>query len=456
MKLEKIHSVYFVGVGGIGMSAIARWFNSHNIPVAGYDKTETVLTQTLVSEGIAIHYTDDLNCINVSFKNKENTLVVYTPAIPKDHKELNFFMDNGFTVLKRSQVLGLLTEDSFTVGVAGTHGKTTTSSMLAHLLRASNTDATAFLGGITVNYESNLLIGEQKNAPVVVEADEFDRSFLTLHPNLAIITSMDADHLDIYGNHDELKNSFNAFINKLEKGGKLFYHHGLTPEIPTGVEGFSYGIEEGQIQARNIRTEGRSMWFDYYGDEAITNIQLMVSGYHNIKNMIAAISVALEIGVHPEKIHAAVHSYAGVKRRFEYIVESKEVIYIDDYAHHPEEIRSFLESVKALYPARKLSVVFQPHLYSRTNDFAAGFAESLSLADELFLMDIYPARELPMPGVSSALIFKDAQCKEKYNCTKENLLNLLKSKKFELIVTVGAGDIDTFVNPIKSLITSKK
>jgi UDP-N-acetylmuramate--alanine ligase len=447
VNLNNIHNVYFIGIGGIGMSAIARWFNANNYTVVGYDRTATALTTELINEGIQIHFEDSITHISANF-TKENTLVVYTPAIPKEHTELNYFRNNGYPLKKRSEVLGLITESKFTIAVAGTHGKTTTSSMVTHLLKECGIDCSAFLGGIAANFNSNLVIG--KSDVVVVEADEFDRSFLTLSPDIAVVTSTDADHLDIYGEHSALKQSFNDFLGKIKTNGKYFYKTGL--ELQSDKKGISYSVNDAkaEISVKNIRIQQASFVFDYISEKAfIQNIQLNMPGYHNVENVLAAISIALELGCETEKIKAGIASFKGVKRRFEYIINSKEVVFIDDYAHHPTEIEAFLNSVKALYPERKLLVVFQPHLYSRTRDFADGFAQSLSIADEVLLLDIYPARELPIKGVSSEIIF-DKITSQKQLITKSEVANELEKRDINLIATIGAGDIDTLVLPIKN------
>ena len=455
LNLNTYKNIYFLGAGGIGMSAIARWFHAQGFNVGGYDKTATELTAQLIKEGIDIHYDNQVGRIPTAFYNKEETLVVLTPAIPKDNTELKFFQSGEYQILKRSQVLGLLTKDMFTVAVAGTHGKTTTSSMIAHILKSGGIKVNAFLGGITTNYNSNLLIGE-KNGVVVVEADEFDRSFLTLYPDIAVITSTDADHLDIYGEHEELKKSFSQFAGQIKSGGQLFLKEGLDVGKPEGVTITNYSFGESTVKAENVKVDNGNFIFDYVSpSHTIEKISLQVPGFHNTENAVAAISVALKLGLSAEKIKAGVESFKGVRRRFEYILKTDQVIYIDDYAHHPTEIEAFLKSVRKLYPERKLTCIFQPHLYSRTRDFMDGFAESLSMADSLFLMDIYPARELPIEGVSSQIIFDKVTITDKHLCTKATLISLVEKADTDMIVTVGAGDIDTFVKPIKEYLEKK-
>ncbi len=456
MNLKELKYIYFLGIGGIGMSAIARWFIANGYTLAGYDKTATPLTDALQAEGISVHFDDNVELIPAEFlANPKETLIVYTPAIPKTHQEYNFLIEKGFTLMKRSQVLGLLTQNLYTIAVAGTHGKTTTSSMVSHILKNAGKNVTAFLGGITQNYGTNFLINEGKeNVICVVEADEFDRSFLTLHPDLTIVTSTDADHLDIYGDHNHVLESFRMFVSQIKDGGRLFQCHGLDLQAYTAQESKEFGLKNGDFRAQNLRIENAEMIFDIvYPDGIITDCSMLIPGFHNVENALAATAVALSVGVSPEKVKEGLATFKGVKRRFEYHVRSEKSVYIDDYAHHPTEIEAFLSSVKALYPQRKLTVIFQPHLYTRTRDFQEGFAESLSLADDLILLDIYPARELPIEGVTSDIIFDKVSIQEKTKATKEEVLDLLKIKKPELVVTVGAGDIDTIIPKISSFIT---
>ncbi len=452
VNLKALKHIYFLGIGGIGMSAIARWFIANGYSLAGYDKTATPLTNALQAEGIPVHFSDDISLIPAEFlANKEETLIVYTPAIPKDHLEFNYLKDNGFTLMKRSQVLGLLTKSFYTIAVSGTHGKTTTSSMVSHILKNAGKNVTAFLGGITQNYGTNFLINESPEDVIcVVEADEFDRSFLTLYPNLTIVTSTDADHLDIYGDHDQLLESFQLFVSQLKEGGKLYQRKGLNLAGFTNNESTEYSLNEGDFYAENLRIENAEMIFDIvYPNGIIKDCTLLTPGFHNVENALAATAVALEVGLSPAEIKEGICTFGGVKRRFEYHIRSEKIVYIDDYAHHPTEIQAFLSSVKALYPQHKLTVVFQPHLFTRTRDFQEGFAESLSLADDLILLDIYPARELPIEGVTSDIIFNKVTSPNKTLCSKEAVLDLLKEKQPELIVSVGAGDIDTLIPKIK-------
>jgi UDP-N-acetylmuramate--alanine ligase len=455
VNLNTYKNIYFLGIGGIGMSAIARWFRAQGFVVGGYDKTSTELTERLKEEGMDLHYDNQVGRIPTAFYKKEETLIVLTPAVPKDNIELKYFQENGYTILKRSQVLGLLTKDMFTIAVAGTHGKTTTSSMAAHVLKSGGIKVNAFLGGITVNYESNLLIGE-KNGVAVVEADEFDRSFLTLYPNIAVITSTDADHLDIYGEAGELKKTFGLFASQIKEGGKLFLREGLDIGQPKGVTIKKYAYNGTVVRAENLRVEKGNFVFDYVSpDHKIENISMQIPGFHNAENALAAISIGLEMGLDKDKVKAGIESFKGVKRRFQYILRNDQVVYIDDYAHHPTEIEAFLKSVKKLYEGKKVTCIFQPHLYSRTRDFLDGFAESLSLSDKLILMDIYPARELPIEGITSKAIFDKVAIKDKILCTKNDLMTVLEKEVPEIIVTVGAGDIDTFVKPIKEMLVKR-
>ncbi len=461
MKLKNLHTVYFVGIGGIGMSAIARWFYQHGVSVHGYDQVETPLTKSLTQEGINIHYKDDVALIPAQLKNDHaGSLVVYTPAIPESHTELTFFKASGVQIMKRSEVLGLITENSYTVAVAGTHGKTTTSSMVAHLLKHSGKDIAAFLGGLSTNYNSNFIINEQltDQTITVVEADEYDRSFLTLFPDMAIVTSMDADHLDIYGDKEALRESFGDFICQIKEGGHLFIndnieYKGLAEDAK--CEQATYGINRGQFFAVNLRISGDTFVFDFSSKgQLIEGLSLGVPGYHNVENMVAAIAVVLQLGLSSEAIKLGVASYRGVKRRFEYVYKQDGVIYIDDYAHHPTEITAFLESVIEMYAGRKVMAIFQPHLYSRTRDFAGEFSKSLSLADEVLLLDIYPARELPIAGVTSAMLYDNINT-AKQMCKKEEVVEVLKDKDIEVIVTLGAGDIDQLVLPIKEYLMNR-
>jgi UDP-N-acetylmuramate--alanine ligase len=448
MELSKINRVYFVGIGGIGMSALARYFAKRGVLVCGYDKTRTNLTIELEREGILISYLDEESNVSACFhENHDDSLVVYTPAIPKDSKILNHFKRKGFGLKKRSEVLGIISEGMFCVAVAGTHGKTTTSSMIAHILTDTGFGCTAFLGGITSNYNSNVLFG--KNNVVVVEADEYDRSFLTLHPDVSVITSMDADHLDIYGDESHLHESFHLFADQLKQEGKIFVKDGLP------IYGITYGLnEEAAVKANNIRVENGRFVFDFEdGYTSIGALSLAMPGKHNVENAVAAIGVALSLGIHPKSIKKAVATFKGVKRRFDTHVNTPERIYIDDYAHHPEELRACFDAVRQLHPDRKLTVVFQPHLFTRTRDFAEQFANVLSTVDEVVLLDIYPARELPIDGVNAQMLLDKITIANKSICAKENVVAIINEKRPELLLTVGAGDIDTLVEPLKNALS---
>ncbi len=448
MELNNIQRVYLIGIGGIGMSGLARYFAHLGCIVCGYDKTPTDLTDELRNEGIQVIFDDCSELVPKSFRDNEpDTLVIYTPAIPKDSEILNFFQKKGFTLYKRSQVLGIISKSKFTVAVAGTHGKTTTSCMVAHILKNSGKDCSAFLGGIASNYNTNVLFGD--NNIVVVEADEYDRSFLTLYPDTAIVTSMDADHLDIYGDHAQLTESFKLFAGQIKSGGTLIYHKGLLLD-----GGVTYGIDaEADANASSILIENGDFYFDFSnGETRIVNIKMGIAGIHNIDNAVAAIEAALRLGVRGDAIKSALGSFKGVKRRFEYIVKNDEQIYIDDYAHHPEELRACISSVKKLYPNKKLTVIFQPHLFTRTRDFADGFAEVLDMSDELLMLDIYPARELPIEGVNSEMILAKMKLANKRIIGKQEVIELIRSERPELLLTVGAGDIDTLVQPLKTVL----
>jgi UDP-N-acetylmuramate--alanine ligase len=451
--IKNISSVYFIGIGGIGMSALARYFKSRGVTVNGYDKTETVLTKQLEAEGIGVHFED-----NISLIDKTAELVVYTPAVPRDHTEYNYFLENGYTVLKRSDVLGMITLDGYSICVAGTHGKTTTSAMIAHILRNSEFGCNAFLGGIASNYNTNFWA--DANNVSVAEADEYDRSFLKLSPDVAVITSMDADHLDIYGTEEALQDAFIEFSSKIKDGGLLISKYGLTRSNEfktTKIIGYSLDNPRSDVFALNIKINNGSYLFDIMikGNE-IKNVELNMGGMHNIENALAAITVAKHVGVSDDKTRDAVASFKGVKRRFEYIIKDESAVMIDDYAHHPEELRALIKGTKELFPGKKCTVVFQPHLFSRTRDFAAGFSEVLGIADRVFLLPIYPARELPMPGVNSEMIAAKMDPNKVTVLGKEDLLNEIRSNLPELLITAGAGDIDTMVEPLRNILINKK
>jgi UDP-N-acetylmuramate--alanine ligase len=456
MTLSDFKHIYFLGIGGIGMSALARWFLVNGYNVAGYDKTPTVLTDALLTEGAEIHFVEDVEQIPVSFReNPAQTLVIYTPAVPKHHAEYVYLTEAGFILQKRSQVLGLLAGQMTTIGVAGTHGKTTTSSMVAHILRNAGVNCAAFLGGITQNYGTNFLLNEPtddlKSVVCVVEADEFDRSFLTLFPQFAIVTSTDADHLDIYGDRDSLLKSFADYVSQITPGGQLFQKIGLGLETHTTAKTDNYSLESGDYFAQNLHIDDACFVFDLvYPTGEITDIRLTMPGFHNVENAVAAGAVSLAVGVSPDAVRGGLNSYRGVKRRFEYHIKTEDMVLIDDYAHHPTEVRAFLSSVKALYPNHELTAIFQPHLFTRTRDFADDFAESLSLADRVLLLDIYPARELPIEGVTSAIIFRNITSAHKQHVSKTDLLAVVSDLRPSLLVTIGAGDIDTLLPMLKN------
>ncbi len=458
MQFSHIKYVYFLGIGGIGMSALARWFNVNGFQVAGYDKTPTALTNTLQAEGIRIHFDDDVNAIPSEFlANPAQTLVVLTPAIPKDHQEWNFLIDNNFQILKRSQVLGLLAATMRTIAVAGTHGKTTTSSMVAHILKASGKNVAAFLGGITQNYQTNFLLNDPtddlSSVLCVVEADEFDRSFLTLFPDVAVVTSTDADHLDIYGDHNHVLESFQAFVGQIKSDGKLFMKKGLSLASHTQAQVQDFSFDSGDFHATNFRIENARFVFDVvYPGGVVADIQLMMPGFHNVENALAAFACAWVVGTDNEQIRAALNTYKGVKRRFEYHHQSPTKVLIDDYAHHPAEVEAFLRSVRALYPNKHITAIFQPHLFTRTRDFQEGFAASLGLADRLLLLDIYPAREKPIEGISSKIVFDRVPLSDKILLSKSEVIQTLTNLPAEVVVTIGAGDVDGLLPALKEML----
>ena len=449
--------IYFLGIGGIGMSNLARYYLSKGYEVAGYDRTETVLTKTLVSEGAVIHYDDDVRMIPKQFLDKTKTKVIYTPAIPASHSELNYFKAEGFEMMKRAQVLGEITKSSDALCVAGTHGKTTVSSMIAHLLHDSKVGCNAFLGGILKNYNTNLLLSDKSNL-TVVEADEYDRSFHWLRPWIAVITSADPDHLDIYGTAEAYRESFEHFTSLIRNDGVLIMKKGapVTPQLKEGVKLYTYSESEGDFHAEDIRIGNGEIVFDFVGlDTKIKDISLGVPVRINIENAVAAIAVALLSGADEDEIREATSTYGGAKRRFDFIIKDKDVVFIDDYAHHPRELKASIESIKLLYADKKVTGVFQPHLFSRTRDFMNEFAESLSLLDELILLDIYPAREEPIPGVTSQQIFDRVSIENKILIPKENLIDKLGNIEPEVLVTFGAGDIDKLLPGIEKMLRNK-
>jgi UDP-N-acetylmuramate--alanine ligase len=462
IDLKNIQTVYFIGIGGIGMSALARFFSFHGKKVSGYDKTETPLTKQLLQEGIDVHYEE-----NVELIPKNADIVVYTPAVPKQHAELLFFQQNNYTILKRSDVLGIITNGTYNICVAGTHGKTTMSSMIAHILRDTGYGCNAFLGGIVSNYNTNYWSDERSVS--VAEADEYDRSFLKLHPDIAVITAMDADHLDIYGTEEAMQEAFVEFSGKLKPGGLLISKHGLPKTSSFQADRqLSYSLEDSDadLYAANIRVTRGSYEFDVVThDWQLKDVRLNMGGLHNVENVIPAISIAHELGIEDDKIKYAVAGFKGVKRRFEYVLRrmsdassQSSIVFIDDYAHHPEELRALIHGARNLFPVMKSTVIFQPHLFTRTRDLAGEFAKSLSMADEVILLPIYPARELPIEGVTSELIYDKLQIANKWMLDKAQVLDhvkeslLQKNTEGRLIITAGAGDIDRLVQPIKEII----
>ena len=454
MNTENYQNIYFIGIGGIGMSNLARYFLSKGKNVGGYDRTETPLTEALRNEGAFVHYTDTIKEIPSAFLEKTHTLVIYTPAIPLLHSELTYFRENNFTLMKRAQVLGEITESSYAVCVAGTHGKTSVSSMTAHLLRQSTVDCNAFLGGISKNYDTNLLLSE-KSQITVIEADEYDHSFHWLRPQIAVITSADPDHLDIYGTEEAYRESFEHFTSLIRPNGFLLIRKNapVTPICEKSVNIFTYSETEGDYYAEKIRIGGGEIVFNFVSPtEKITDISLGVPVKINIENAVAAIAIARLCGATPDEIRKATSTFSGIKRRFDFRIKTDKMVFIDDYAHHPQELTVAIKSIQALYPNRKITAVFQPHLYSRTRDFADKFAESLSLLDDVILLDIYPAREQPIRGVSSEMIFDKITSPQKVLLHKFELLDFLRVKEIDVLVTFGAGDIDALLPEIEKIL----
>ncbi|WP_106831636.1 UDP-N-acetylmuramate--L-alanine ligase [Parabacteroides pacaensis] len=455
MNIEQITAVYFVGAGGIGMSALIRYFLSKGKRVAGYDRTPTDLTMQLNKEGADIHYEDNISCIPDYCKDAASTLVVYTPAVPATHTELSYFRENRFEVVKRARVLGEITRSSRGLCIAGTHGKTTTSSMTAHLLKQSQVDCNAFLGGILKGYESNLMLSSKSDF-TVIEADEYDRSFHQLTPYMAVITSADPDHLDIYGSPEAYHESFEHFTSLIRSEGCLIIKKGvaINPRLRPGVKLYTYsGTELADFYAKNIRIGNGDIIFDFVTPtQVIKDIVLGVPVKINIENGVAAMALAWLNGVSPEELKAGMASFQGAKRRFDFYLKRPDIVLIDDYAHHPAELKASILSVKELYSDKKITGIFQPHLYSRTKDFADDFAASLSLLDELILLDIYPAREEPIPGITSRILLDKVTIPYKQLCTKEQLLEVIAAGKYEVVLMVGAGDIDRLVLPVKEIL----
>jgi len=438
--------VYFLGIGGIGMSALARYFKANGYEVAGYDRTQSPLTQRLETEGISVHYVDDPAMIpeNIDF-------CVLTPAIPANSKELNYLRDKNVKIVKRAEVLGMLSRQHDSICIGGTHGKTTTTALVTHILMTAGKKLSAFIGGIARNIDSNVVIGDTQDECVVMEADEFDHSFLQLSPYVSVVTSIDADHLDIYGDYQHLVESFNEFVNKTSDDGLVVYHENLP--IKTDKKHVTYGLEHADVTAQNIRVISGETCFDVVGNLCnLCELKMSLYGNHNVQNALAAIIVCTYLGVNEEDIRRGLATFKGVQRRFDIRVKDAKHIYVDDYAHHPEEIKAALSAARKVFSDKELTVVFQPHLFTRTRDFMDGFAESLSLADRVILLDIYPARELPIEGVTSAALLEKVTSKNKMLCSKEELLDIIKGIDPELIMTVGAGDIDRFVPQIEKML----
>lgn len=452
MQIDGLKRIYFIGIGGIGMSALARFFRERGVIVSGYDRTETPLTRKLAAEGMTLHYEDDVDMLDQAAE-----LVVYTPAIPTDNKELNWYQNHQYPVYKRSDVLQWITERMFAITVAGTHGKTTISAMIAHLLRETGYGCNAFLGGIAVNYQTNYW-GNERNV-AVIEADEYDRSFLKMHPDIALLTAMDADHLDIYGTKAALDDAFNQYTRNIKNNGTLWYKHGLPTEgFSKDVAKNSYSLQNdaAAVYARNIQIKDGGYLFDVQGkDWEIDRIQLNMGGMHNVENCVASLAVAMQLGIDADALRKAVAAFKGVKRRFEFIIKNEHTVYIDDYAHHPEELASLIKSARSLFPDRKCVVAFQPHLYSRTRDLADAFAHSLDIADEVILLDIYPAREAPIEGVSSELIASKMGNPNHTILSKEGLVQYARNAKPALLITAGAGNIDQLVEPVATALMTR-
>ena len=457
MNFDAIHSVYFLGIGGIGMSALAFYFHACGKYVAGYDLTASAITASLKAKGIAVHFEDNTALIPSSFHDPKNTLVVLTPAVPADHKELQWFRSMKFEIRKRAEVLGILFNAKKGVAISGTHGKTSVTSMAAWIMQQSALGCSAFLGGIMKNINSNLILNE-KSEWLVAEADEFDRSFLHLNPLIAAVTWVDADHLDIYGSHEEIRKAFGKFLDQVRPDGTVVLKKGISLDFnESGKKIYSYALDNNSADfyAVNVRTENARYSFDIIvPGGAIRSITLPYPGLTNVENAVAAASVSYLAGVDPAVIGKALSAFQGVKRRFDIHFDNANYTYIDDYAHHPRELEAIIGSVRKLYPQRRITGIFQPHLYSRTRDFAGEFAASLSLLDELILLDIYPAREMPIPGVTSRLVFDNVTIADKTLTTKNDLLEVLSHKKPELFITLGAGDIDKFIEPIKKMVAT--
>ena len=461
MQILNYKLYYFLGVGGIGMSALARYFNHYGKTVYGYDKTESLLTKQLQSEGITIHYDDNVDLLKSILENynSSDVLFIYTPAIPKTHAELLYVQANNFKLQKRAWVLGEITKQFKTIAIAGTHGKTTTTTLVTHILKSAGINCFAFLGGISQNYKTNLLLGdaEDSNAFVVVEADEYDRSFLTLHPYISVITSVDPDHLDIYGDKNTMHESYTQFASQTQKEGFLIVKKSVDNDLKIKDKRLIYSLNlDTEYSADSIEIIDGEFCYNINSPiEPVSHVAIGLPGLHNVENSIAAVAVAQQLGIKGDVINSALRSFKGVKRRFDYRVKSKSIVYIDDYAHHPEELTASISAAKQLYPDRIITGIFQPHLFSRTRDFADGFAKSLDLLDECILLEIYPARELPIDGINSQMLLDKMKSKNKYLVKKENVIEFLKTKQCQVVMTLGAGDIDSLIEPIETLLKSR-
>lgn len=453
---------YFLGAGGIGMSALVRYFNHYGKTVHGYDKTQTDLTKQLQTEGSQLHFHEDVVLVKELFSKykKEEILVIYTPAVPKEHAEFVYLQENGFQLQKRAWVLGEITKQFKTIAIAGTHGKTTTTTLTTHILKTAGINCFAFLGGISQNYNTNLLLGDanDKDAYVVVEADEYDRSFLTLHPYITVITSVDADHLDIYGDKDAMHQTYTQFASQVQKEGFLIVKKNVDNDLRLKDKRLIYSLNlDTEYSANSIEIIDGEFCYNINSPiEPVSHVAIGLPGLHNVENSIAAVAVAQQLGIKGDVINKALRSFKGVKRRFDYRVKSKSVVYIDDYAHHPEELRAAITAAKQLYPDKKVTGIFQPHLFTRTRDFADGFAESLDLLDVCVLLDIYPAREKPIEGINSQMLLNKMKCSEKFLVKKENVLGFLKTHPPQVVMTLGAGDIDSLIEPIEKLLNEKQ
>jgi UDP-N-acetylmuramate--alanine ligase len=462
MKLLDYKLIYFLGIGGIGMSALARYFNHYGIKVAGYDKTPTALTTELQNEGIEVHFDENVEYLEhlLAEYKKDEVLIVFTPAVPREHAEYVYLQKNSYAISKRAEVLGKITKQFKTIAIAGTHGKTTTSSLVAHILKVAGFDTYAFLGGITKNYNTNLLLGSKipnENTYVVVEADEYDRSFLTLYPYIGVVTSVDADHLDIYGDVKYMHESYTMFANQVNAAGHLIVKKNVDNTLSLSAKRFTYAVNlEADFCAKNIEIHEADFYFDV--DSSLSYISgavLGIPGTHNVENATAAVAVAQLLKIDNSVIKKALQSFGGVKRRFDYHVKTQKLVYIDDYAHHPEELKAAIGAAKALYPDKKITGIFQPHLFTRTRDFADGFAESLDMLDECLLLDIYPAREKPIEGITSTMLLSKMKSQNKRLLQKKEVLDYLKTHDTQVLMTLGAGDIDTLVEPIADLVKNK-